>query len=407
MTTQNNEAPANSSTQKITRGTKRSGFSIRTLSDIQEPAAEVNDPYCLFKAQWLRKGGCGLIISSAGVGKSSFTMQAAVHWGKGEAMLGICPTRPLKSLVVQAEDDDYDICLFRRGTRIGLATELNWDSSTIKDAESNVLVVTISGVTNNDFFDALEGALQETQPDLVIINPLHAFFDGNLNESHACSEFLRKGLDPIIKDRKTMCGALIVHHTGKPKETSGNFAAAYMGNGSAELTNYPRSILTIRPHNNIPGVFDLIGAKHGDRLNWEDSRGRHTRSKVICYADKLPRYADKGRVVYWVEPTPAELRSFSSPQNGTSGDTAHACEKTSSKQKKENDKGAEENALLLVRYVETNPSKTITNQSLRAYSAQQWPTQAARKAVKQFEAIRSSHGIGKEGKCYTHSKSIA
>ena len=380
---------------------------IRPLSDFSEPAADAEDPDCLFKYQWLRKGGCGLIISSAGVGKSSFTMQAAVHWGKGEAMLGICPTRPLKSLVVQAEDDDYDICLFRRGTRTGLATELNWDSDTIKEAESHVLVGTISGVTNNDFFAALEDAIQGTKPELVIINPLHAFFDGNLNESHACSEFLRKGLDPIIKGRETKCGALIVHHTGKPKETSGNFAAAYIGNGSAELTNYPRSILAIRPHNNIPGVFDLIGAKHGDRLNWKDSRGRHTRTKVICYADKLSRYADKGRVVYWVEPTPAELHSVSSLKNGVIGDTANVCEKTTSQQKKENDKGAEENALLLVRYVESNPSKTITNQSLRAYSAQQWPTQAARKAVKQFEAIRSNHGIDKDGKCYTHSKPIA
>jgi len=376
--------------------------SIRPLCDFKMPVPETDDPYCLFQNRWLNKGNCGLLISTSGIGKSAFVMQAAVHWGKGESMLGIRPTRPLKTLIIQAEDDDYDIVCFRNGTRTGLAMEYNLDNRSIMEAEKNVLIGTACGLTDTDFFSWLSGAIQACRPDLVLINPLHAFFGGNLNESQSCSKFLRQGLDPIIKANETKCGAIIVHHTGKPKESSGN-TLSYLGSGSAELTNYPRSILSIVPHKNLEGVFELVGAKHGDRLNWRNSTGLLTTRKVICYANKLPRYADKGRVIYWVEPTPEELANISAHQNHMMGDGSPAREVSQMSLKKANDKGLEENALALVKYVKSNPSGTITNKSLREHAATQWMTQAFRSAVKEFENIRSNHGIGKDSGYYTHN----
>lgn len=371
---------------------------IRPLCDFTSPRRDVDDPNCLFQNHWLNKGNCGLILSSSGIGKSSFTIQAAVLWAKGEPMLGIRPTRPLKTLIMQTEDDDHDICLFRNGTRIGLTTELGWDVSTIREAESMVLVRTTSGMTSCDFFATLTETLQATHPDLVIINPLHAYFDGSISESHACSDFLRKGLDPIIKSNETKCGALIVHHTGKPKENSSSIFAAYIGNGSAELTNYPRSILAILPEEKRPGFFTLKGAKHGDRLGWRNENGQITTSKKICYANRLSRYNDKQDVIFWTEITPSESAALATPANNVKDDTKN-------NPKKCNDKGIEENALMLVRYVESQPSKTVSNADLREYAGQQWTTQIARQAVKHFGEICSNHGIGKEDKCYTHSKS--
>ena len=375
---------------------------IRPLCDIKMPAMDVDDPDCLFQNRWLNKGNCGLLISTSGIGKSAFVMQAAVHWGKGESTPGIRPTHPLKTLIVQAEDDDYDIVCFRDGSRIGLAMEYNLDNRSIMEAEKNVLIGTSCGLTDDDFFAWLSDTVQVYRPDLVIINPLHAFFGGNLNESQSCSKFLRQGLDPIIKASETKCGAIIVHHTGKPKETSANMLS-YGGNGSAELTNYPRSILSIMPHKNLKGVFELGGAKHGDRLNWRNSLGHIVTSKMICYANKLPRYADKGRVIYWVEPTSEELAYVSAHQKHTVGDGSPAREVSQVSLKKANDKGLEENALALVKHVKSNTSGTITNKSLREHAATKWMTQAARSAVKVFENIRNNHGIGKDGKYYTHN----
>lgn len=375
---------------------------IRPLCDIKMPASDVDDPDCLFQNRWLNKGNCGLLISTSGIGKSAFVMQAAVHWGNGESMLGIRPTRPLKTLIVQAEDDDYDIVCFRNGTRTGLAIEYNLDNRSIMEAERNVLIGATCGLTDDDFFTWLSGTIQVCQPDLVIINPLHAFFGGNLNDSQSCSKFLRQGLDPIIKASETKCGAIIVHHTGKPKESSGNILS-YIGNGSAELTNYPRSILSIMPHKNLEGVFELVGAKHGDRLNWQNPIGLHTTHKAICYANKLPRYADKGRVIYWIEPTSEELAYVSAHQKHTMGDGSHAREVSQMSLKKANDKGDAENALALVKYVKSNPSGTITNKSLREHAATKWMTQASRNAVKEFENIKNNHGIGKDSGYYTHN----
>lgn len=376
--------------------------SIKPLCDFKTPMADTDDPDCLFRNHWLNKGNCGLLISGSGIGKSVFVIQTAVHWGKGESMLGICPTRPLKTLIVQSEDDDYDIVWFRNGTRTGLAMEYNLDNRSIMEAEKNVLVGTSCGLTDDDFFEWLSSNIQACRPDLVIINPLHAFFGGNLNESQSCSKFLRQGLDPIIKANETKCGVIIVHHTGKPKESSGNILS-YIGNGSAELTNYPRSILSIIPHKNLKGVFELVGAKHGDRLNWRNSLGHIVTSKVICYANKLPRYADKGNVIYWIEPTSEELAYVSAHQNSTIGDGSPAREVSQVSLKKANDKGLEENALALVKHVKSNTSGTITNKSLREHAATKWMTQAARSAVKVFENIRNNHGIGKDGKYYTHN----
>lgn len=388
----------------MTDNTNHDGIlpSIKPLCDFKMPTKDIDDPDCLFQNRWLNKGNCGLLISTSGIGKSAFIMQAAVHWGKGESMLGICPTRPLKTLIVQAEDDDYDIVCFRNGTRTGLAMEYNLDNRSIMEAEKNVLIGTSCGLTDTDFFAWLSDAIQACRPDLVILNPLHAFFGGNLNESQSCSKFFRQGLDPIIKASKTKCGALIVHHTGKPKESSGTILS-YIGNGSAELTNYPRSILSIMPHKNLEGVFELVGAKHGDRLNWRNPIGLLTTHKIICYANKLPRYADKGRVIYWVEPTSEELACVSTHHNCTIGDSSPAHETSQMSIKKTNDKGLEENTLALVKYVKSKPSKTINNNALREHAANQWVTQVARNAVKEFEKARSHHGIGKESGYYTHN----
>ena len=83
--------------------------------------------------------------------------------------------------------------------------------------------------------------------------------------------FLRHGIDPLIKAEATKCGCIIIHHTGKPNKDAmnqGEVFKAYLGSGSGEFTNYIRSALVLTPWNGgkLPGVFDLIAAKHGDKL---------------------------------------------------------------------------------------------------------------------------------------------
>lgn len=297
---------------------RRLAESDRTLDTFETPGPDKDDPDCLFQNRWLRRGACGAIVSTSGVGKSSFSMQAATVWAGGQECLGVRPLRPLKIGIFQSEDDEYDIANFRDRIRIGLAAELDWTPEQIQEAESRVTFCALDGSTGARFVEHLRRKQEKHHFDLLIINPLFAFFGGDMNDGSAMTAFLRHGIDPLIKNEDTKCGCIIIHHTGKPNKdamSQGDIFKAYLGSGSGEFTNYIRSALVITPWNGgkLPGVFDLIAAKHGDKLGWRDPDGKPTQKKTICYANRLPEYADdetKRGMIYWVEPDEAQLANL-------------------------------------------------------------------------------------------------
>ena len=71
-----------------------------------------NDPDELLKNRYLCKGGGALWVAQTGIGKSSAELQAAILWAIGRPFFGIAPARPLKSLIIQAENDDGDLAEF-------------------------------------------------------------------------------------------------------------------------------------------------------------------------------------------------------------------------------------------------------------------------------------------------------
>ena len=294
---------------------RRLAESDRTLDTFDTPGPDSEDPDCLFQNRWLRRGACGAIVSTSGVGKSSFSMQAATVWAGGQECLGVRPLRPLKIGIFQSEDDEYDVANFRDRIRIGLAAELDWTPEQIQEAESRVTFCALDGSTGARFVEHLRWKQEKHHFDLLIINPLFAFFGGDLNDGNAMTAFLRHGIDPLIKAEATKCGCIIIHHTGKPNKerlAMGDAFSAYMGSGSSEFTNYIRSALVLTPWNGgkLSSVFDLIAAKHGDKLGWRDADGKPTTKKVVCHANRLPEYANdktKRGMIYWVEPDEAQF----------------------------------------------------------------------------------------------------
>lgn len=283
----------------------------RTLDEFETPGPDAEDPDCLFQNRWLRRGACGSIVSTSGVGKSSFSIQAAVMWAGGCECLGVKPLKPLKIGIFQSEDDEYDVANFRDRIRIGLTEVGEWTPEQIQAAESRVTFCALDGSTGARFVEHVRRKQIANHFDLIIVNPLFAFFGGDLNDGNAMTAFLRHGIDPLIKDEATKCGCIIIHHTGKPNRDAmnqGDIFKAYLGSGSGEFTNYIRSALVITPWNGgkLPGIFDLIAAKHGDKLAWKDDEGKPTTKKTICYANRLPEYADKG-MIYWIEPDASQF----------------------------------------------------------------------------------------------------
>ena len=293
---------------------RRLAESDRTLDTFETPGPDSEDPDCLFQNRWLRRGACGAIVSTSGVGKSSFSMQAATVWAGGQECLGVRPLKPLKIGIFQSEDDEYDVANFRDRIRIGLAAELDWTPEQIQEAESRVTFCALDGSTGARFVEHLRRKQEKHHFDLLIINPLFAFFGGDLNDGNAMTAFLRHGIDPLIKAEATKCGCIIIHHTGKPNKerlAMGDAFSAYMGSGSSEFTNYIRSALVLTPYKDgkVPGLFTLNAAKHGDKLGWKDDEGKTTTQKIVCHANRLPEYSEgvNSGMIFWIEPDEVQL----------------------------------------------------------------------------------------------------
>ena len=275
-----------------------------TLAELNEPPDEENNLRALFRRGFLRKGGGLIVASVAGAGKSTLSIQSALHWVMGRPCFGVDPVRPLRIALIQAEDDAEEMAMFRANMRRGLAAE-GFTPTEIEEALRRLHIrKDFVGKTGADFAEALRAMQSVDHYDLVIVNPLNSFFDGDVSLNKDATEFFRKMIDPIIKDPVTECGIIFFHHSGKPAKGKdatnwgkGAFAQ-YILQGAAELNNWARAVLVLLPFDNAPDFWTLTAAKRHKPLAWKDADGKDTRDKVIAYS------AD---YIYWREPSADEI----------------------------------------------------------------------------------------------------
>jgi hypothetical protein len=260
-----------------------------------------DDPFELFEHRFLGVGGGLLLVGPTGIGKSAFVLQCAIQWAIGEPAFGIRPSRPLRILIVQAENDEGDLVEMRSGVLAALKLS-KVDS---KYACENVLIATENARTGFEFFrHTVEPLLKQHNPDLLIIDPALAYLGGDTNSQKDVGNFLRNQLNPLLTEYR--CGCIVVHHTNKPpqgKEKStwqaGDFA--YLGSGSAEWSNWARAVMAIRSVGSHD-VFELRAGKRGGRLGWTDEAGDKSYHKYIAHA-KEPG------MIYWREADASEIPS--------------------------------------------------------------------------------------------------
>lgn len=277
-----------------------------TLADVPEPPSEDTNPRALFRRGYLRKGGGIIAASVAGAGKSTFSIQCALHWVMGLTCFGIEPVRPLKVSIIQAEDDIEELAMFRGSMKKGLSAE-GFTPDQIDESLRRLHIRSeFIGKTGEVFAEALRTMQLKDKYDLVIVNPLNSYFDGDISLNRDATEFFRKMIDPIIKDPKTECGIMFIHHMGKPSKgkdaaTWGKGAyAQYSIQGAAELNNWARAVLVMIPFENAPDFWTLTAAKRHKPLSWKDAEGKDTKDKVIAYSHDF---------VYWREPELEEIRA--------------------------------------------------------------------------------------------------
>ena len=203
-----------------------------------------------------------LLVGATGLGKSSLAMQLMIKWGLGQPVFGLEPARPIKSLLIQAENDDGDLAEMKFGVFNGL----NLTEAEQVAASKNILVYQESSKTGGDLCsEVLDPLLKENKPDLLWLDPALAYIGGDMNSQKDVGKFLRNDLAPLLK--KHNCGGVIIHHTNKvTKDPEKQMTdVSYLGAGSAEWINFCRGMLALRK-TDIENVYELIAAKRGARL---------------------------------------------------------------------------------------------------------------------------------------------
>jgi RecA-family ATPase len=237
------------------------------------------DPSCLIGRRYLCRGGSFVLVAQSGIGKSTLATQAAFTFALGLPLFGIYPARPLKSLIVQAENDMGDIAEQAQGVIAGMGLDRNQDRGRVDAIFENVKFCRDTIHTGEAFCRAVSKLIEKHSPDLVWIDPLLSFLGGDVSKQEVCSKFLRNGLNPIAE--ATGVSWMVVHHTGKPPKDSKAMAGwtsndyAYLGSGSSELTNWARAVAVITQTSDN-NTYLLQLAKRGGRAGATDRNGNPT-----------------------------------------------------------------------------------------------------------------------------------
>jgi hypothetical protein len=240
-----------------------------------------------------------LLAAPTSAGKSSMVAQMAISWAYGREAFGLKPAKPLRVLLIQAENDDGDM----REEALGVVTGLGVEPDEWEKVYANTQCLRLNSAGGKEFIAQLRQHIRKFKPDIVVIDPLNSYIGGKgVNDQSTVTEFCRAGLNPILETYR--CACIVVHHTvktnSKERDTSkwkpGDWA--YNFAGSSELVNWARAMLAIDPTHD-PRVFKVVAAKRGKRANWRDDFDVTTLIKYFTHAAKG---------IFWQEATAADIQ---------------------------------------------------------------------------------------------------
>ncbi len=259
-----------------------------------------NDPNCVLGQRYLCKGGSCLWIGPSGIGKSSLAMQAAIMWAMSRSFFGITPKKPLKSLFIQAENDNGDLAEMFRGVCQGLG--IAKDSDAAKELGASLVFYRDTVHTSDQFAHVAARLIDKHSPDLVWGDPLLSYIGDDISQQRVCSYFLRNLINPISEQTGVVW--MFLHHTGKPSQDPNakrNWQASdygYLGIGSSELTNWARAVNVIQQV--AENTFALMLPKRGKRAGARTLNGEPTTTIYL-------RHSDVGiswQQIDWTQPEP-------------------------------------------------------------------------------------------------------
>ena len=253
-----------------------------------------HDPNNLLGKRWLCRGGSLVVVGQSGIGKSSMCMQLMILWALGLPAFNITPVAPLRSLLIQAENDVGDLAEMYQGVREGMG--LTPEQEAILD--ERIFIYRDTTRTGADFVAAASSLVDRHQPDLVWADPLLNYIGDEISEQRVISDFCCKLLNAVsLRTGVVWC---LLHHTGKPSrdpKAASHWTAsdlAYSGLGSSALVNWAREtavLVRLKVPDGEPPTFQLSMTKRRTRAGMLDSTGqptdtifvRHSQHGGICW----------------------------------------------------------------------------------------------------------------------------
>jgi hypothetical protein len=268
-----------------------------------------DDPNALigYERRFLGRGGSWLIVGQSGIGKSTLIASLCIHAGAGVSWHGLTFRRPLKTLVVQAENDRGDLAEMIRGA----FKAAGFDPTTAALARKNIMWCQECSRTGSEFCEWLEKVVVATGAEVVVIDPLLSYVGDDISQQKVASAFLRNGLQPI--QQRTGCITVAVHHTGKPSKDPAAHKGwsesdySYLGLGSSDITNWARAISVFTPAGVDTGIYRFLITKRGKRAGMIDSFSKSVATSIYL------KHADQG--LGWIQSAPPE-ESERTPRNG-------------------------------------------------------------------------------------------
>ena len=271
----------------------------------------LDDPTVLVgKARrWLCEGYAVSIVGFSGTGKSSLMMQIATSWALGQSVFGLAPVRPLRTLILQAENDGGDIAEAWQGSTCKMtATE----KARLKE---NMAIVRDTRHIGSAFPDFLESLILRHKAEVVWIDPLLAYAGFDIADQSLTTDWLRTQVDPVLK--RTKAAMIYMHHTTKPKSADDldNMTPsqlAYLGAGSAEWVNYSRDAGFLYRTKGEPARYKFGFSKRASRCGLTDLDGNRSKSGFIYL-----QHSQEEGVLRW-EHAPSASSEASPPKGHSS-----------------------------------------------------------------------------------------
>lgn len=232
------------------------------IGDLAVLDVQANDD-SLILPRFLTREGSWLIVASSGIGKSSMTMQHVMMFGLGRPVFGLEPARPLRSLIVQAENCELDLAEQVQGVVAGE----HLSNEDVAQIRRQIVLISEDSRCGPDFHGWLDRTIAAHMPlDLVWLDPLLAYLGTGVNEQAEVTTWLRNGLNPII--HRHGVAVCVLHHTGKvrKKQQDDDYFMDYIGAGTSDLTNWARAVSFAERTGASPVVVEWQHGKRGGRL---------------------------------------------------------------------------------------------------------------------------------------------